>query len=120
MRLTDFKLLKGSDFVVNLNLRTVEVREGNRRVRATWTPEMAQDMEMYHNVDIEEEMTRLLSEQIAQEIDREIVNNLLPMVRRIGARTLGQDLVPVQPLDGPVGQIQYGDYSFKTFKLLRG
>lgn len=118
MRLNDFKLLKGIQYansVVNLNLRTVEVREGNRRVRVSWTPEMAQDMEMYHNVDIEEEMTRLLSEQIAQEIDREIVGSLLPMVRRINARILGRDLVPIQHVD-----YQYSDYSFKTFKLLKG
>lgn len=119
-----FKLLRGKDYhVIN---QSVEVNMRTRRIRAAWTREMVEDMSAFHNIDVEEELTRLLTEELSREIDREIIANIaLPMVRRVSARTLGQDLVPVQPLGGPVGIIdyldfQYGDYSFKTFKLLRG
>lgn len=111
MPVPNFKLLRGKDYDVP-NFNTVEVMSNVRRIRARWTPEIAQDIERFHNVDIEEELTRLLSEQISEEIDREIM------------RTIGQDLVPVQPMNGPVGNISYldyvyGGYNFKKFKLLR-
>lgn len=44
-----------------------------RKMRAQWTPEMAQDLEAYHGIDAEAELTALLTE----EIDREIINELL-------------------------------------------
>lgn len=47
-----------------------------RRLRARWSPELAQDVQAYHNIDAEAELTALLSEQIAMEIDREILRDL--------------------------------------------
>lgn len=126
MSLFDFKFLRGGNYgEINLNPVTVEVRAGVRRLRATWTPELAQTIERYHNVDIEEEMTRMLSEELAQEIDREIMRNIIPIARRVNARTMAEDIVPIQPLPPPNGILHYidsiyGDYNFKNFKLLRG
>ena len=46
-------------------------------MRAKWTPELAQDLNAYHSLDAEVELTQILSEQIALEIDREILGDLL-------------------------------------------
>jgi hypothetical protein len=45
-------------------------------LRIVWSREMAQDIGAYHNIDAEAELTALLSHEIAQEIDRDIVNQL--------------------------------------------
>ena len=82
----------------SFEMSSVDVTAGERRIRARWTPELAQDLEAYHNIDAEDELTRLLSEQISQEIDRNIVN------------TIAQDLVAVQPMDVPPGRLMYFDY----------
>ena len=47
-----------------------------RGLRVTWSAEMIQDLQAFHNIDAEAELTALLSDQISQEIDREILNNL--------------------------------------------
>ena len=57
-----------------LTSETVSVEE--RKLRAAWTPELAQDVSAFHNIDAEAELTAILSEQIAAEIDREILRDL--------------------------------------------
>ena len=47
-----------------------------RGLRVSWTPEMVQDIQAFHNIDAEAELTSLLSQEIANEIDNEILNNL--------------------------------------------
>ncbi len=120
-----FKFIRGCSDEINLNTRTVEVRGGRRTVRAQWTPEIAQDIATYHGIDIEAELTRTLSEEIGREINREIMERIGLNVQRVFARTIAQDLVPVQPLPQPTGILHYLDYNydgynFKNFKLLRG
>jgi hypothetical protein len=46
-------------------------------LKAKWTPELGQDLNAYHNLDAEVELTSILSEQIALEIDREILQDLV-------------------------------------------
>ena len=46
-------------------------------LKATWSPEMAQDISAFHGIDAEAELTAMLSEQMAQEIDRLILNRIL-------------------------------------------
>ena len=48
-------------------------------LRFTWTPEMAQDLHAYHGMDAEAELTAILSHEIAQEIDRNILNHLIDL-----------------------------------------
>ena len=48
-----------------------------KKLKAKWTPELGQDLNAYHNLDAEVELTQILSEQIALEIDREVLNDLL-------------------------------------------
>ena len=48
-----------------------------RKLKAVWTPELAQDLNAYHSVDAEAELTSMLSEYISMEIDLEILDMLL-------------------------------------------
>lgn len=48
-----------------------------RKLKASWSPELAQDLNAYHNLDAEVELTGILSEQIALEIDQEILADLI-------------------------------------------
>lgn len=61
---------------VSFKLDYVTVSVEERKLRATWSPELAQDVSAFHNIDAEAELTALLSEQIAAEIDREILRDL--------------------------------------------
>ena len=61
---------------VGFKLESVTVSVESRKLRATWSPELAQDVNAFHNIDAESELTALLSEQIAAEIDREILRDL--------------------------------------------
>jgi len=61
---------------VTFQLDQVTVSIETRKMRAMWTPELAQDISAFHNIDAEAELTALLSEQMAAEIDREILRDL--------------------------------------------
>ena len=61
---------------VSFQLTSATVSVEERKLRATWSPELAQDVSAFHNIDAEAELTAILSEQIAAEIDREILRDL--------------------------------------------
>lgn len=61
---------------VSFKLDSVTVSVEERKLRATWSPELAQDVNAFHNIDAEAELTAILSEQIGAEIDREILRDL--------------------------------------------
>lgn len=62
---------------IDLRIQSSAVTAQTRKLRARWTPELAQDLAAYQNMDAEVELTQILSEQIALEIDREILSDLL-------------------------------------------
>ncbi len=74
-----FAPLEASSKMAELTIRfsSVTVVTETRKLRAHWTPELAQDLEAYHSIDAEAELTALLSEHIAAEIDREIIIDLI-------------------------------------------
>ena len=61
---------------VSFKLDSVTVSAVPRKLRATWSPELSQDVAAFHNLDAEAELTQMLSEQVAGEIDREILRDL--------------------------------------------
>ena len=61
---------------VSFELKGVTVSVTERKLRASWSPELAQDVSAFHNIDAEAELTALLSEEVAAEIDREILRDL--------------------------------------------
>ena len=67
---------------INVELKSEAVVAKTRKLKAQWTPEFAQDLNAYHSIDAEAELTNLLSEYISMEIDLEILDMLIQ-----GART---------------------------------
>lgn len=61
---------------VSFQLAAITVSVEERKLRATWSPELAQDVSAFQNIDAEAELTAILSEQISAEIDREILRDL--------------------------------------------
>jgi hypothetical protein len=66
---------------IDIKIESIAVTATTRKLRARWSPELAQDLNAYHSMDAEVELTQILSEQIALEIDREILNDLLTEAR---------------------------------------
>lgn len=62
---------------IDIKIESIAVTAATRKLRARWSPELAQDLNAYHSLDAEVELTQILSEQVALEIDREILNDLL-------------------------------------------
>ena len=62
---------------IDIKIESIAVTATTRKLRARWSPELAQDLNAYHSLDAEVELTQILSEQIALELDREILNDLL-------------------------------------------
>jgi hypothetical protein len=62
---------------IHLKVDSFAITARTRKLKAAWTPEMAQDLNAYHNLDAEVELTSILSEQIGLDIDQEIVNDLI-------------------------------------------
>ena len=77
---SDFGLGNGPQPIIpeiDIKIESIAVTATTRKLRARWSPELAQDLNAYHSMDAEVELTQILSEQIALEIDREILNDLL-------------------------------------------
>ncbi len=90
------------DNSLNFNVTTFNVGCVRRRLHTTWSPELAQDLQAYHGIDIESELTRLLSEELTRNINSQITN------------TFTQDLISIQPLVEPNGQLFYFDFQYEN------
>jgi hypothetical protein len=62
---------------IDIKVDSVAVTAVTKKLKAKWSPELAQDLNAYHNLDAEVELTSVLSEQIALEIDQEILSDLV-------------------------------------------
>ena len=62
---------------IDIKVDSVAVTAVTKKLKAKWSPELGQDLNAYHNLDAEVELTQILSEQIALEIDREILEDLV-------------------------------------------
>ena len=71
--------LEGSELIPEIDIKvdSIAVTAQTKKLKAKWTPELGQDLNAYHNLDAEVELTGILSEQIALEIDREILADLV-------------------------------------------
>jgi hypothetical protein len=71
--------LEASDTLPEIKLKvdSFSITARSRKLKASWTPELGQDLNAYHNLDAEVELTSILSEQIGLEIDQEILNDLI-------------------------------------------
>jgi len=73
--LTDSSILDIPE--INLELRSEAIVAKTRKLKAVWSPEFAQDLNAYHSIDAEAELTSMLSEYVSQEIDLEILDMLI-------------------------------------------
>ena len=76
----DFEDTTGSDVnipEINVEMRSIPIVAKTRKLKAVWTPEFAQDLNAFHSVDAEAELTSMLSEYISMEIDLEILDMLI-------------------------------------------
>ena len=62
---------------VNLEMQSEPIVAKTRKLKAVWTPEFAQDLNAYHSIDAEAELTSMLSEYVSMEIDLEILDMLI-------------------------------------------
>lgn len=62
---------------MNIEYRSEAIVAKTRKMKAQWTPEFAQDIEAYHNIDAEAELTGVLGDFMTQEIDLEILDMLV-------------------------------------------
>jgi len=69
---------------VNLELKSEPIVAKTRKLKAVWTPELAQDLNAYHSIDAEAELTSLLSEYVSMEIDLEILDMLIVNAHTVG------------------------------------
>ena len=84
---TGLGAVKGGDFwgledeasipEIDIKVDSIAITAVTKKLKAKWTPELGQDLNAYHNLDAEVELTSILSEQIALEIDREILQDLV-------------------------------------------
>lgn len=62
---------------IDIKVDSIAITAITKKLRAKWSPELGQDLNAYHNLDAEVELTSILSEEIALEIDREILGDLI-------------------------------------------
>jgi len=77
---------QGSDLSIpelNMEMRSEPVVAKTRKLKAIWTPELAQDLNAYHSVDAEAELTTMMADYIGQEIDLSILSMLMKAAKNI-------------------------------------
>ena len=72
-------LLEGTSDIPEIDIKvdSTAITAQTKKLKAKWSPELGQDLNAYHNLDAEVELTSILSEQVALEIDREILADLV-------------------------------------------
>ena len=65
---------------INVQMRSEAIVAKTRKLKAQWTPEFSQDLNAFHSLDAEAELTSILSEYISLEIDLEILDMLIQNV----------------------------------------
>lgn len=62
---------------IDIKVASMPIQANDRKLKVKWTPEVAQDLNAYHAVDLESELTQVLADQIALDIDSEILQRLV-------------------------------------------
>lgn len=102
---------------VDIKIESVAVVANTRKLRARWSPEMAQDLTAFYSIDIEVELTNILSEMITLDIDREILNDLLTQA---SAANLYWSRAPGKFLNKQTGAEVLGSSSLSPGPLFTG
>jgi len=104
---------------INLEMQSEPIVAKTRKLKAVWTPEFAQDLNAYHSIDAEAELTSMLSEYVSMEIDLEILDMLIsaaPTTEYWSARnnTIWNGIAFEQVAAGAVSATGLGDGFYNT------
>ncbi len=94
---------------INVQMKSSAIVAKTRKLKAVWTPEFAQDLNAYHALDAEAELTSILSEYISLEIDLEILDML---IENASAGTEQWSAVNNQSVTGATGDGTFGSLGF--------
>ena len=94
---------------INIQMQSSAIVAKTRKLKAVWTPEFAQDLNAYHALDAEAELTSILSEYISLEIDLEILSML---IESAAAGTENWSAVNNQAITGTGASIALSDLGF--------
>lgn len=61
---------------LDIKIASMAVTANDRKLKVQWTPELAQDLNAYHAIDAEQELTQMLADQVALDIDNEVLRDL--------------------------------------------
>jgi hypothetical protein len=91
---------------IDLELKSEAIVAKTRKLKAVWTPELAQDLNAYHSIDAEAELTSMLSDYISLEIDLEILDMLKSnaLTTEYWSATIGEEYLN----NGATGQSAWG------------
>lgn len=78
----------GTDHIpqIDISIKSMPVIAQERKLKVRWTPELAQDLNAYHSLDAEAELTQVMADQVAMDIDAEIIVDLLNNARTNGEK----------------------------------
>jgi hypothetical protein len=85
---TETGLVNGAYPQASFGLKQATVTAKTRKIGGQWSPELAEDMEAMHGIDVENEMVNILSYEIGAEIDRQILTEMVKAAIRGGAKTV--------------------------------
>jgi len=106
---------------INVQMKSQTISAKTRKLKAQWTPEFAQDLNAYHSLDAEAELTGLLSEHISLEIDLEVLDMLIqnaPSIEYWSARVGNQINATATGFDSNTAGVYYTQMSwFQTLGI---
>jgi hypothetical protein len=106
---------------INVQMKSQTISAKTRKLKAQWTPEFAQDLNAYHSLDAEAELTGLLSEHISLEIDLEVLDMLIqnaPTIEYWSAKVGNQINAAATTFDSNTNGVYYTQMSwFQTLGI---
>lgn len=100
----------GSDTIpeIDIKIASMPVTANDRKLKVKWTPELAQDLNAYHTLDAEAELTQIMADQVALDIDMEILQD---MVQNARAATYFWDARPGNFVNRDTGAPSTGSFT---------
>jgi len=116
----DFEDTTGADInipEINVELKSEAIVAKTRKLKAVWSPEFAQDLNAYHSIDAEAELTSMLSEYISQEIDLEILDMLIQnaVTTEVWSAALGYEYSAATDTFSTIGNSAAAAYTQNTW-----
>ena len=106
---------------INVQMKSSAIVAKTRKLKAVWTPEFAQDLNAYHALDAEAELTSILSEYISLEIDLEILDMLIQNASagtEVWSAVNNRAITGTAPTDGTITDLGFYNSQGQWFQTL--